>query len=182
MPNHCINELIFRNVSKDDQARILAAACNAEGNVDFDVLVPTPPNVWIGSVGQKHEKAFKRIGLEWSRENWGTKWNAYSHQPTEQTDDTLTLRFETAWGPPYGWLCAMFNTLKMRFEHNWFSEGGAPAISGIFDYASLDDAKGGEPWEEKESDDAMQKHMHKLLYGVEEFPEEPDDEEVSLTS
>lgn len=175
MSNHCINELIFRNVTADDQLRILTTACGPDGKVNFETLVPIPANVWLGHVGQRHEKAFKLTALEWCRENWGTKWNAYDHHPIVQTDDTLTLRFETAWGPPYGWLCAVFNTIKLRFEHNWFTESGAPAVCGVFDFSKLAD-NWAEPWSEAEADTAMSRHLHKLLYGVEEFPDEPDDE------
>lgn len=115
MPNHVVNEIIFRGVDVAQQEAILAMCCKADGKVDFDILVPTPKNVWLFSHGQKHQKLGQNA-LDWSRENWGTKWNAYSHKPIERTDDTLTLRFETAWSPPYGWLMALFNTTKRKLR------------------------------------------------------------------
>ena len=45
MPNHCINEIIFRNVVAGAQAKILEATCNSDGEVDFGILVPIPLQV-----------------------------------------------------------------------------------------------------------------------------------------
>lgn len=35
---------------------------------------------------------------DWARENWGTKWNAYSQNDTRNTSDTIY--FQTAWSSP----------------------------------------------------------------------------------
>lgn len=171
MPNHVINEIIFRNVDVAKQNEMLVMIRNGLGEVDFEILVPIPINVWRGSVGEKHEKAFRQNALDWARLNWGTKWNAYEQKPIERTDDTLILRFKTAWGPPYGWLCAIFNFFKLPFEHNWLSEGHDRGVCGKFNWSRMDDL-GGEPWNEEPADEAMHRHLHKLLWGVEEFSDE----------
>lgn len=168
MPNHIINELIFRGVSSEQQETILAAACGQDGNVNFEIIVPLPLNIWWGNVGSQHEKTFGRTALAWSRENWGTKWNAYSHQPTERTADTLILRFETAWSPPYPWLAAIFNKLSLPFEHNWLDEGASRGRSGVFTICD----RMGPDWREDEATDEMHRHLHKLHWGVEEFEDE----------
>lgn len=167
MPNHIINELIFRNVGSDQQESILAALCNGEGQVDFNILVPCPLNVWMGNVSKAHEEAFGQTGLGWNRENWGTKWNAYSQQTTERADDTITLRFETAWAPPYPWLAAVFNKLLLPFEHNWLDEGASRGWSATF----WTDEHWGPEWKQEPASDEMQRHLHKLHWGVEQFEE-----------
>jgi|GEM_PF-3165282 len=169
MPNHIINELVFRNVDDAAQAAIIAAACDAEGNVDFSVLVPPPLNMWMGSISQQHEQAFGRTGLDWNRQNWGTKWNAYSQQPTERIDDTLTLVFETAWAPPYPWLAAILNKLALPFEHNWLDEGRERGRAGLFTAMG----KWGPEWSEADADDLTHRRLHKLHWGVEAFEDEP---------
>jgi hypothetical protein len=174
MPNHVINEIVFRGVTAEQQDEILKLCCGADGKVDFDILVPTPKNVWLFNVGQKHEK-LRNNGLDWSRENWGTKWNAYDHRPTERTDDTLTLRFETAWSPPYGWLVALFNSTKRDFDHNFLDEGTDKGVSGLWRWPPDDRNAFFEPWKEDECDEAMQKHLNMLLWGV----ENPHDETVN---
>lgn len=174
MPNHVINELIFRGVDTAAQDAIIAKLCNAKGEVDFEILVPTPANVWLGSVGQKHEMAFGRdfVALDWSRANWGTKWNAYRHKPMERTDGNLTLRFHTAWSPPYTWIVAVFNTIKRDFDHNWLDEGRDRGVQGKWVYGYLEAWPNGDPWTETPADDEMQKHLHKLLWGVEVFEDD----------
>ena len=171
MPNHVLNELVFR-VDHETQDRILAKMLNEKGEVDFAVLVPAPLNMWWGSVGIDHEKAFKRTHLDWARDNWGTKWNAYSQKPIARTDDTLTIIFETAWRPPYGWLAAIFNSLRVSFDHNWLDEGASRGVCGRFDATFIEDDMRGRPWTETEADDDMQKRLHKMHWGVESFDDE----------
>lgn len=170
MPNHVVNEIIFR-VDAEKQSAIVSKLCRPDGTVDFELLVPSPINIWPGSVAEVHEKTFPDTHLDWARKNWGTKWNAYSQKPIERTDEALILRFETAWRPPYGWLVAVFNTFKISFEHNWMSEGDSQGVCGVWNYARLDDF-GGEAWKETKAEGEMQRHLHKLQWGVEEFPDE----------
>jgi hypothetical protein len=54
---------------------------------------------------------------EWSRANWGTKWNSYWFGIDESSDGFLRFHFETAWSfptPIFEKLAAIFPTL--RFE------------------------------------------------------------------
>lgn len=170
MPNHVINELAFRDVTTERQDNILSAVCNSEGLVDFQILVPIPLNIWLGSTTSEHEKAFRSTWYNWNRENWGTKWNAYSHKPTERTEDSLFLRFETAWAPPYPWLAAVFNKTGISFEHNWLDEGAVRARTGRFFTSDIF----GPEWKEQDATDEIHRHLHKLHWGVEEFTD--DDE------
>jgi hypothetical protein len=123
MPNHVINEIIFRDCDEQLQRDILAAVLT-DGEVDFGVLLPKPLNIWMGSCGRKHEQAFRVTGLDWATANWGTKWNAYGHneggkyRSVRQDGTSLILTFQTAWRPPYGWIVALFNRFKISFDHD----------------------------------------------------------------
>lgn len=175
MPNHIINELVFSGVDASKQDEIIARLCNDAGEVDFEILVPTPVNVWLGNVGSEHERAFRSemCALDWSRIHWGTKWNAYSHKPVERTDNGIIFRFETAWRPPYTWLVAVFNTLKLPFSHNWLDEGSSRGVTGQWDYEALASSSfAKQPWSEEPCSDEMQRHLHKLHFGVEEFTDD----------
>lgn len=167
MPNHVINEIIFDRPASEHGA-ILAAACNNGGKVDFEVLIPIPAQIWRGNAGSKDIAAFgeQNCGIYWARANWGTKWNAYSVMPVEAGHAALTLRFQTAWSPPYPWLVALFNTCG-GFRHNWLDEGQSNSFTGKFQASG----ERGESWEELEADEALHRHLHKLLWGVEQFDE-----------
>lgn len=135
MPNHVTNELIFRDVDAALQAEILAKVCDSEGRVGFEILVPEPLNMWRGNEGLNHREAFgSRLGMEWARENWGTKWNAYKSRPIKAEADSLTIVFDTAWRPPYPWLAAVFNHFQRSFDHNWLDEGSDQVTSGQFQW------------------------------------------------
>jgi hypothetical protein len=172
MPNHVTSELIFRGLSEEQAADVLAGIVNAEGKVDFNILVPTPLNLWLGNEGSDHERAFgKRLGMTWSRENWGTKWNAYKSREPVFADGVLTVTFDTAWSPPYPWIAAVFNRFKISFEHNWLDEGADWSVSGAFDYPELE--KGfGHPWRETRASRETHERLHTLKWGVAQFDDE----------
>lgn len=168
MPNHVINELTFNGVSRELQDAIVASLCGTEGKVDFAVLVPPPLNIWMGNASSEHNKAFRTTWYEWNRDNWGTKWNAYSHQETVRGEDAITLIFETAWAPPYPWLAAVFNKIKLPFEHRWLDEGALRARHGRF----WTDERMGMQWREEEAGDDDHRRLHKMHWGVESFEDE----------
>lgn len=64
---------------------------------------------------------------DWSRNTWGTKWDAYGQFPVEASGDgtELRYRFDTAWVPPVPVLLALaeaYPTLELVLE--WHEEGG----------------------------------------------------------
>ncbi|ALJ08269.1 hypothetical protein [Brevundimonas sp. DS20] len=166
MPNHVTNEIVFRGITEDQRAQITAAACNAEGEVDFGVLLPIPLNAWMGNVGQNHERAFKLTALDWCAANWGTKWNAYDQRPAAFDDGALTLIFDTAWRPPYGWLAALFNTVKTGFEHNWRDEGAEHGWCGTFK-VNPSSAVAAIEWSERPAEEAEDWRLSVLKWGEE---------------
>jgi hypothetical protein len=176
MPNNVVNEIIFRNVPKGLQETILKKVRGQGREIDFSTLLPYPINIWHGNTGSRHEAVFPGTGLDWNRANWGTKWNAYGldekeRKPIVQTKDTLVLTFETAWSPPMGWIVAILNFFSLDFEHNWLDEGAERGHSDKF-IAESEEPFGGPEWIENEANDEMQKHLHLLLWGVEEFKNE----------
>lgn len=172
MPNHVVNEIIFTDITADQRRDILSSVLDADGNIDFEVLVPSPLNIWKGSVSVLHEKAFPGTHLDWARENWGTKWNAYQQKPIEAGTDSLRLVFSTAWRPPYGWIIALFNRFGLPFDHNWLDEGAAVGRCGKFIPGNLDDRLAGQPWSERDATPDEHKRLHVLQWGVESFEED----------
>jgi hypothetical protein len=171
MPNHVVNEIVFRGVNHDTQGIIMKKILSPKGFVDFNILVPTPLNIWQGNIGQKEEKAFgKKTWHSWNIENWGTKWNAYGMdndgKSIIRTENTLTIIFQTAWSPPLPWLVALLNATGLPFEHNWMSEGEREGCFHKFffsverDYSSC-------KWEQGIAGEDLHCHLHVLLWGCE---------------
>lgn len=171
MPNHVINEVIFKGLTTSQIEMLKSLVLNRDGVVDFEVLLPPPLNSWPFSAGSRH-KVFPDNHLDWCGKNWSTKWNAYGEPEAITTDDSLTLIFRTAWRTPYGWLLAIFNKTMISFSYNSFSEGEDAPRLGIFDAAEIR-KDFGTPWNETMIEDISERRrLHKLLWGIEEFEPE----------
>lgn len=158
MPNHVVNEVVFRDVDQATQERLLAECCNGQGEVDFSILMPIPDNVQ----GDTER-------LTWCNTYWGTKWNAIVSRPVERTDDTLTLRFDTAWSPPFSWLAAVFFELEVDFDHNWLEESADRGVEASFIHghgtAPIEVEPSNWSYIETECSDSTQRRLYELLFG-----------------
>ncbi len=176
MPSHVVTEIVFRDVGSLQQVDILGKVSSQKRKIDFETLLPMPLNIWCGNVSAKHEARFPGTAPDWCSKNWGTKWNAYGidqgggYESIERTDNSLTLRFQTAWSPPMGWLAALFNTFHLPFDYTYLDEGASRAVAGAFKIAA--DPFFEDQWDETPADDATHRRMHKLLWDVEEFASE----------
>lgn len=118
MPNHVTHKITF---APERAAEVFAAVC-PEGKFSFEILVPPPPHLYYGDTTSEDEQDFKCNWYSWNRENWGTKWGAYSS--TCGIEDAVAfIKFDTAWSVPYPILSAFNNRFKMPFEHRYYDEG-----------------------------------------------------------
>ena len=123
MANYVTNIVRFRG----DESRIeeLRASVQDERygmiGIDFDKIIPMPKNLFMGAVGPMERELYgKNNWLDWSRANWGPKWDAYGfdNRPKETSDSTLW--FLSANQPPHPviqHLSEMFPDVVM--EHLW---------------------------------------------------------------
>lgn len=130
MPNHVTNVLRvtgYEHLNAPDGLadEVLAALRGEQGPVDFDRIIPMP-------------KEQEENWYDWSIQNWGTKWNAYSAiagKPYDERNEAL-FHFETAWAPPLpviDALAAKFPQAHIRliwadegddYQHRvWWSDG-----------------------------------------------------------
>lgn len=94
MPNHVMNVI-------HASAEIIEQLKNEDGAVDFNTVVPTPSDVFQGSLsyasdGWEIPEGYSANWYDWSVSHWGTKWNAYD--VVEVSDEQIT--FDTAWAHP----------------------------------------------------------------------------------
>ena len=163
MPNHVQNKIVIPRYTNKIFHRII----NKNGDVDFNILVPKPANVWNYSESILEEDNFHNLGLDWNRKNWGTKWNAYESEHGT-CGSSLILLFQTAWSPPMDWICALWNTFKKPFTHLWMSEGNNE--KAYFD--TWENNNKYSPFDRRDASQEQHKEIHKLLCCVEEFNEE----------
>ena len=76
---------------------------NDEGNFTFEKIVPMPANIYRGAFGSEEQKIYGEDNwYDWSRKNWGTKWDA-----CEPEVNGRTVVFNTAWTCPEPVLIAL---------------------------------------------------------------------------
>ena len=110
MPNWCNNTLTI----KHEDAAMLQRVRDAIPTENlFGAFFPTPPElletVPIGEDFMDRSKKREQENLEkfgyadwynWNIENWGTKWDTNELTLNVNWTDTLSISFDTAWGPP----------------------------------------------------------------------------------
>ncbi len=120
MPNHVTNKLIFDAADAD---RVISYCCPDGKQIDFELLVPSPPHMYQACTTAEDEKDFPLNWRSWSCENWGTKWNAYGGSVVKENDGRVSIKFDTAWSLPRQIAAAIANRFKVAFEHRYFDEG-----------------------------------------------------------
>lgn len=89
MPNWCTNNATFTHDDPEQIKRIKAAV--ADKNL-FESFVPFDGE-W---------------DYFWCIENWGTKWDANYAEVLNEDNNSVSLMFDTAWGPPIAFYDKMF--------------------------------------------------------------------------
>lgn len=117
MPNHVYQKIRicdwnYTDAFKEAKKKVL----NDKNEFDFNLLIPQPKNIFNGNLGEKERQMCKEEGrpvwYDWNRENWGTKWNAYGTEILENDDDTLEIKFQTAWNIPKPIIDKIFEVFK----------------------------------------------------------------------
>ena len=119
MPNHVTNKIVFPS---EFSAKVFALCCPC-GKFSFETLIPRPINVYLGDLSSEDERDFSNNWHSWNKENWGTKWGAYSQSCGIRDDDKAFIKFDTAWSVPYPVIAAFANRFKMEFIHSYYDEG-----------------------------------------------------------
>ena len=139
MPNHTTNEvLIETNTNEEQEILALQILRNdlgiGDGKFDFNGIVPMPKELEKGAMiefdncpsdyenveGYFVPKSYlvckrwiEQFGTDnwydWSRMNWGTKWNAYEVEVHQDKESILEIDFSTAWDSPRGVVEKIFN-------------------------------------------------------------------------
>lgn len=90
---------------------------------DFEKVIPPPENIFRGNLGDEEREMCKREGrpnwYDWNYENWGTKWNSYSHTRIGGS----TFLFETAWAGVVNIVREMSKMFPdVEFYYKWSDE------------------------------------------------------------
>jgi len=139
MPNHIYQKLKIDNWN-DEKAltNLKQQIFNEKGELDFNKIIPQPENIFNGSLGEKEKQMCleeKRPNWhDWNRENWNTKWGAYSFELNEDNENTLSFDFQTAWNVPTPIMNKIFELAKgCEIKYLAINECGHFAVSVTVD-------------------------------------------------
>jgi len=119
MPNHVANKII---VDVANVYKLYSAFLNEEKLVDFNILLPSPPDMFRGNLGREEKEKYPVNWYDWQTKNWGTKWNAYESKYGAEERKAFVY-FQTAWGPPFPVINAFAEKFNIPFEHQYYDEG-----------------------------------------------------------
>ena len=106
MPNHCYNRVEIYCRSEKQKNEIKKFLESEETCFDLSHILPEPDYETVEVkptfpeiIGNNEPVKVSESWWDWRIQNWGTKWNTYDDY-VEETEDTLTYIFYTAWAPP----------------------------------------------------------------------------------
>jgi len=117
MPNHVYQKIRIDNWSEDKALENLKGKIfNDKGELDFNKIIPQPDNIFNGDLGEEERQMCIDKGIpnwfDWNRENWNTKWNAYSFELNQDDSNTLSFNFLTAWNIPVPIMNKIFELVR----------------------------------------------------------------------
>lgn len=126
MPNHVTNIITYEGDRKQI-AEMLDAIKNDKfgiGTVDFNKIIHMPDDIYTGDLGKKEMELYgDKNWYDWSRANWGTKWNAYGYDADYDYSQSDSLWFQTAWSAPHPILRKLSEMFpEIEFRHQWADE------------------------------------------------------------
>lgn len=123
MANHVTNIIELRG-NPDRIRELLETIADEEdgiGSISFEKIIPMPDGLYLGGIPLDGPKPYgNQNWLDWSRANWGPKWNAYGFDERPENTPANTLWFLSANQPPHPViqrLSEMFPDIVM--EHLW---------------------------------------------------------------
>ena len=144
MPNHIHNKLQIVGSKEEVEAVMNYIRSEELGNntIDFNKITKMPDWVYGSSKevrGISLDDEVKYLGntsLDWSRENWGTKWNAYAQPNNRNTSNTIY--FNTAWNAPLVLISKIAVIFPNVEVHHWYADEDIGYHCGYFAYKDTD--------------------------------------------
>lgn len=123
MPNYVTNIIRFQGSA--EQVEMMRAAVQDDkygrNGIDFNKIIPMPKDLYMGDLGTaERERYGAHNWYDWSRANWGTKWNAFRFD--DAPDDYMPDRivFITANGAPHPVLQKLSELYPdITMHHQW---------------------------------------------------------------
>lgn len=106
-------------ISGPDENFIFHTILNGGNDIDFNNIIPIPPDVYMGDITQEAlHKYGERNWFDWCQRNWSVKTNPTTY---ESIPDKKIIFFTTEWNTPFKiWekISKQFPTTKIRVMYS----------------------------------------------------------------
>ena len=153
MPNHCHNRVTVYSANTHDVAKIKQIF---EDENCFGQIIPEPdwPNTPLLSSDNRYGTKYGNDGelpvrsedpfvtyrfqstgraderwYDWRVQNWGTKWDCYDVEVTDDDPEQVEIEFNTAWSPPEA-ICTELREQYPDLSVSWFYDEPGCEIAG----------------------------------------------------
>ena len=134
MPNWVTNEVTFCFDMSHDKDRFMKLVTSDDNLFDFKNIIPMPDNIFKGDLGLAEREKYGSLNwLDWSRENWGTKWNSSDAEVTEEEENYVGFIFNTAWSAPTPIAKKLKSMMVDPSTFRWFYRDEADDFCGYLD-------------------------------------------------
>lgn len=121
MPNWCNNTLTISHPDKKKMEEVYSLLCRIEDKDNenetfFGFFMPEPDH-------EEGPENATPAWYWWRVNNWGTKWDASIFNYEQVDDHTISVFFDTAWGPAIGVYDTMVEDLGFSVEARYFEPG-----------------------------------------------------------
>lgn len=135
-----MSDLVWNKVTlkkPKDPEFVLEFIRDTNHKVDFSILLPLPLNHWQGSFcNEIMANHFQDSLYEDCARLWGSKGNALGQTSSGIIDGNIIIEFDCLWGPPRGWVTALFNSFKMDIDHEYGFDANESFIEK-YDYKNM---------------------------------------------
>ena len=133
-----IKKLLEKCYSLDEET-------NAKNFFDFNGVIPMPSHIYRGDLGVKEQEMYGEYNwYDWSRINWGTKWNS-SDACYNFTPNGVIVEFQTAWNFPLPIIkaiesqypdikvSAMYADEDLGYNCGWYEDGSVTHAEDVWE-------------------------------------------------
>lgn len=114
MANYCDNRVTITGRSED--IALFKEKCMPNGEWKFNNIIPEPVDLGDADLS------------DWRYANWGVNREVYGVDFLEDTDECISMFFDTAWGPPEG-ICEHIRD-NFKVHVSWFYDEPGMEIAG----------------------------------------------------
>jgi len=129
MPNHVTNRVEITSDEPFKIDKLIESLKTSDEQIfDFNSIIEMPEDSDTFQatghlvISETSRQSSRGNWYDWSRENWGTKWNAYRATMERNSKNQVTYTFQTAWACPFPVIQKLAEKFKVYVRCAYYDE------------------------------------------------------------